>query len=233
MSVKYCENGELSHGRKEKSCDSYFASRCACERYASFFVHDVKGGFFMQFLLELKGIPRLVKESAKEMKKVSSLCGASLLTALNTAVEQFTIILSDFLQIGFSSVMAGVCGFYYGPVLSAFAGGCADIIKYLIHPVGAFFPGFTLSEIVLGFLYGVCFYKKEITLKRVIFARICNTIIINLLMTSLWLSMMYGKTFWAYLSLRLVKNIVLLPIDIAILYFILKFAQKNPAIKKH
>lgn len=102
----------------------------------------------------------------------------------------------------------------------------------MIHPTGPFFLGFTLNEIVLGFLYGMFFYKKKITLKRVILARICVTILINLLMNSLWLSMMYGDTFFAYVSVRLLKNIVMLPIDITILYFVLKFAEKNPALRK-
>lgn len=232
MSVKYHENGELSHGRKEQSCDSYFASRCACKRYTSFFVHDEKGGFYMQILLEFKKVPSLIKESTKEVKRVTSLCGCALLSALNTVVGQFTIVVSSFLEISFTSVVAGISGFYYGPVLSGIAGGCVDILKFLIHPTGPFFPGFTLNEIVLGFIYGTFFYKKEITLKRVIIARVSVTLIVNLLMTSLWLSMMYGKTFWAYLGIRLAKNILMLPIDIAILYSVLKFAEKNPAIKK-
>lgn len=232
MSVKYHENGELSHGRKEKSCDSYFASRCACERNTFFFVHDEKGGFYMQFLLEVKNIPSLVKESMKEVRRVSSLCGSALLSALNTVVGQFTIVVSSFLEISFTSIVAGISGFYYGPVLSGIAGGIVDILKFLIHPTGPFFPGFTLNEIVLGFIYGTFFYKKEITLKRVIIARITVTFVVNLIMTSLWLSMLYGKTFWAYLGIRVAKNIVMLPFDIAILYTVLKIAEKNPAIKK-
>ena len=186
----------------------------------------------MQILLEMKQLPQLIKESAKEMRRISSLCGCALLTALNTVIGQFKIVLSDLLQISFTSLAAGICAFYYGPVISAVAGGCADIIKFMIHPTGPFFLGFTLNEIVLGFRYGMFFYKKKITLKRVILARICVTILINLLMNSLWLSMMYGDTFFAYVSVRLLKNIVMLPIDITILYFVLKFAEKNPALRK-
>ena len=103
----------------------------------------------------------------------------------------------------------------------------ADIIKYLLKPTGAFFPGFTLNEILTGLIYGIIFYRKDVKLSRVIIARIVVTVGINLTLTPLWLSFMYGNAYKFMVPARLIKNLVMLPIDIFILYTLLKFTDKN------
>ena len=73
-------------------------------------------------------------------------------------------------------------------------------------------------------IYGAFFYKKKITLPRVIAARACITVLINLILTSLWLNIMYQSPLFT--MVRLVKNIVLFPVDVAVLYFLLKAGEK-------
>jgi predicted Na+-dependent transporter len=50
--------------------------------------------------------------------------------------------------------------------------------------------------------------------------------LLNVLLTPLWLNMLYGKGYWFYMSSRLVKNLVLLPLEALILYYILKAILK-------
>ena len=85
-------------------------------------------------------------------------------------------------------------------------------------------PGFAINEFLTGFIYGCFFYKKKITLPRVIVARAMITIFINLILTSLWLNIMYQSPLFT--MIRLIKNIVMFPVDVAILYFALKGAQR-------
>lgn len=173
---------------------------------------------------ELKGLPRLLKQSGLEVKKVTSITGCSMLTALNVAVGTLFIPITPTLRIGFSSVFAGVSGMVYGPVITGFAGVIADTLKYILRPDGPYFPGFAINEFLTGMIYGCCFYKKKITLPRVIFARALVTIIINLGLTSLWLNLMYGNALFTLI--RLVKNVIMFPIDVAILYFALNAAER-------
>lgn len=173
---------------------------------------------------ELKRLPSLIKSSGKELKKVSSITGCSMLTALNVAVGTLFIPITPTLRIGFSSVFAGVSGMVYGPLITGFAGVIADTLKYIIRPDGPYFPGFAINEFLTGFIYGCFFYKKKITLPRVILARATITIFINLGLTSLWLNLLYGNAIFT--MIRLVKNVVMFPIDVAILYFTLKAAQR-------
>lgn len=180
----------------------------------------------MNFAKEIRQLPHLIKESSKQMKKVQSLCGCAMLTALNVAAGTMFIPISPTLRIGFSSVFAGVSGMVYGPVITGFAGVIADTLKYIARPDGPYFPGFAINEFLTGFIYGCFFYKKEITLPRTIAARLCITVFINLILTSLWLNMLYQSPLFT--MVRLIKNVVMFPVDVAILYFALKAARRIP-----
>lgn len=172
---------------------------------------------------EIAKIPTLVNASIQELRRVTSLTGAAMLAALNVILNQFTVVLSLTQKVGFSFITVGVSGMLYGPVLTGSIGAVTDILKFLVGPpAGAFFPGFTLNEFLLGFIYGVFLYQKPVTLGRVFAAKLTTTVVINLTLTPLWLSMMYGKAFFVLVGARLFKNILMLPIETALLYFLLK-----------
>lgn len=82
---------------------------------------------------------------------------------------------------------------------------CTDILKYLVKPTGAFFPGWTLSAMAAGVIYGCFFYKKPLSLVRVFVAELTVSIICNMLLGTLWLQIMYGKAFFAILPARVIK----------------------------
>ncbi|MDY4585946.1 MAG: folate family ECF transporter S component [Oscillospiraceae bacterium] len=168
-----------------------------------------------------------LKNASKEMKNIHSLIGASLLGALNPILGMLTIHINQFLQIGFSSLTHAVTGYLYGPVLAMFAGGILDILKWIIKPDGRFFIGFTINEMLDGLIFGFALYKKPVTLKRVIITRVIITFLINLTLTPLWLSIMYGKAYKVMVPLRIFKNLAMIPIDVIILYTLLKFREKN------
>ncbi|MBQ0064291.1 MAG: folate family ECF transporter S component [Firmicutes bacterium] len=165
-------------------------------------------------------------ESTKELKKLNSLTGTAILTALKAVVAEFTIAVSNILEIGFSNIIVGATAMYYGPVLTGLAGIMADTIEYLLRPSGPYFPGFALNEFVIGFIYGCFFYKKTVTLKRVICAEFLVFLIVNMGMTPLWLHMLYGNGFIALFTARIATQLIKLPINIALLYFLLTTLQR-------
>lgn len=169
----------------------------------------------------------LFKSAVKEMRKISSLAGAAMLSALKVVLNVFTIPVSNMLEIGFSYLATSLSGYMYGPMLAGLMGIAADILGYFIRPNGAFFPGFTFNEFLLGFIYGCFFYKQSVSLKRTIAAQLTVVLLINMCCTPLWLYIMYGKSFFALMGIRIIKNIIKLPIDISLLYFTLKTAEKR------
>ena len=171
------------------------------------------------------GLAARLRDAAREVRRTGSLAGAAMLAAVGLVLNQIVVPVSQFLEIGFAFLAAGACAFLYGPWVAGLMGIVTDIIGYFLRPNGGFFPGFTLNEFLLGFLYGCWLYKKPVSLWRTFCACLSAVLLINLLLTPLWMRLMYGNSF-VLTSLRLVKNAVKLPLDTALLYCVLKTAEK-------
>ena len=106
-----------------------------------------------------------------------------------------------------------------------------DIVKFLIKPTGAFFPGFTLVAIVAGLIYGCFYYKRPLTLTRVLIAELTVCVICNMLMSTYFLSMLYGKGFLALLPMRAFKNIIMWPINSVLFYTVRKVLESAGVVR--
>lgn len=165
-----------------------------------------------------------MRAAAAEVHRAAGLAGAALLSALGLLLNQFTIAVSQFLEIGFSFLALAACGYLWGPWLAGLAGIVTDLLGYFLRPNGGFFIGFTFNEFLAGVLYGCWLYRRPVTLARTFLACLSVVLIINLFFTPLWLHLMYGKTFLLS-SVRLIKNAVKLPLDTGLLYMVLRLAQ--------
>ncbi|MCI8342193.1 MAG: folate family ECF transporter S component [Firmicutes bacterium] len=162
----------------------------------------------------------MISESSKELKKIRSLTGSALLAAMNIILDFMRIVVSSTLEISFAPLAIAAAGMFYGPVTAAIVATGADVLAFFLKPNGFFFAGFTLNAAITGFIYGMLFYKKEITLKRVLIAQLLVTVVVNLVLTPIWLKIMYGSELFAVA--RIIKNIVQYPVDVALCYIVCK-----------
>ncbi len=170
-----------------------------------------------------------MRAAAREVHDVRSLAGTSMFAAITVILDRIaTFQVSQILEIGFSFVAVAASAYLYGPWLAGLSGVVVDVLAYFLRPNGGFFIGFTLNQFLLGFIYGCWLYKKPVTLWRCAAACLSVVLVLNLFLTPLWLNLMYGNAF-VITTLRLVKNIVKFPIDTALLYVVLKFAEKRLA----
>lgn len=123
----------------------------------------------------------------------------------------------------FSGIPNEIVHMLFGPVVGSVFAGTMDILKYLIKPTGAFFPGFTLIAMLAGLIYGSFYYKKELNFWRVLAAHITVALICNVLLNTWCLSILYGKAFAVLLPARLVKNAIMCPIDALFLSYCQSF----------
>lgn len=72
-------------------------------------------------------------------------------------------------------------------------------------------------------MFGMFFYKKKVTVKRVIAASVCHMILFSFILTPLWLNIMYGSALMS--SVRAIKAILCFPIDTAFLFLVLKTVE--------
>lgn len=159
--------------------------------------------------------------SSKELKNTNSMVGMSLLIALSVVLSFFSFQLGEYVRIGPGFVISAILGMMYGPVAGGVAAGVGDIVKYIVKPSGEFFPGFTITAILGGAIYGFFFYKNNFNIKRAIFAKLTISIFLNSILNTVWLSMLYGKAMYVIFPIRLIKNMCSLPIEIFILCLVL------------
>lgn len=175
----------------------------------------------------MKRLATLFTDSYHEFKHVRTITTCAMFMAIAVVLGYFTIVIGDYIKIGFSSIASQFVYYLFGPVVGGTFGGALDILKYLIKPTGAFFPGFTLGAIVAGLLYGMLLYKRPLSIWRILVAELVVAIVCNMLLGTLWLSMMYGKGFLAILPMRVFKNLVMWPINSLLFYTIAKALEAS------
>ena len=145
--------------------------------------------------------------------------------ALLTAVE---IVLSRFLsfsawntKIGFAFVPVVLAAVLLGPLAAGIVAALADFLGAILFPIGAYFPGFTLTAFLMGLTYGLCLYKKQ-SLPRVILAVAIHQLILSLLLNTLWISVLYGSPYWPLLISRLPQCAILTAVQLVVIAGIVK-----------
>ncbi len=112
------------------------------------------------------------------------------------------------------------------------------MIGALLFPFGSYFPGFTLSAALTGLIHGVFLYESPEKpmndgkfLVRVIISSVLALGGVSILLTSLWLNILYGSAYTAVLATRVVPQVVMLPIQVVIIFALRKLLK--PAVKKY
>ena len=176
----------------------------------------------------MQKIKKLYSDSFKELKITHNMVLCGLMAALAIVLNYTTsIFITQYIRIGFSGLPNRVIEFLFGPAIGAIFGGMLDILKYILKPDGgAFFFGYTLTAMVAGIIYGSILYKKPIKVYRILIAEFLVKLIANCGLNTLWLAIMNGNAFMAILPARLIKNLIMLPIDTMILFFTLTFINR-------
>ena len=147
--------------------------------------------------------------------------------ALSVVLSKLVSINISFLRIGFGFLPIAVLGILYGPLVAAIGYGLADIIGAFLFPTGAFFPGFTVSAVLTGLIFGWVLYKKEVTFVRALAASALVCLLVNLLINTYWLTIIIGKGFSVLLASRAVKEIVAIPVMAITIVLVDKYVLKH------
>lgn len=174
----------------------------------------------------MKKIKTLFVDSFHELKDLKSLAMTAMLLAIAVVLGFYRLQLTESVRVGFDFIANELTGMMFGPVVGGLMGGLADIVKYMVKPIGAFFPGFTISGAIGGMIYGIILYKKPLSLKRVLVANGLNAVFVNMLLNTYWLTLLYGNAFMALLPARIIKQLIMYPIDVILFYTVAKILTK-------
>lgn len=113
-----------------------------------------------------------------------------------------------------------------------------DLIGAILFPFGAYFPGFTISAGLMGFVYGIFLHKKpgeqRKDFKFIIQLVISSVIVlggIKILLESVFLNVLYGKAYLAVIASRFVTQLIMLPLQVIIIFILEKGLR--PYINKY
>ncbi|MBQ2991743.1 MAG: folate family ECF transporter S component [Clostridia bacterium] len=169
-------------------------------------------------------------DSLRALRRTSTVTTAGLLLAIQMVLSSYGVIeVTDSLKISLAHLALAPTAILFGPVAAALQGALSDVLGFLLKPTGPYFPGFTLTALLGGLIYGLFLYRTKHALWQIVLARLVIIVFVNICLNTVFLTMLYGPSRLATLPLRAFKNIIQLPIDCLLLSAVCRFVRRMPA----
>lgn len=152
-------------------------------------------------------------------KSAFKIANIALLIALEIVLSRFLSISTPIVKVGFSFVPLSMLAMLYGPFYAAAGAAIADIIGVALFPLGAYFPGYTLTAALTGLTYGLLLYRRPKSWGRILTAVLIVGLVLNLGLNTVWIQMTTGKAYMALLVPRVVKSLTMVPIMTLLIRF--------------
>ena len=168
-------------------------------------------------------------DSLRALSRTRTMTTAGLLLAIQMVLSSYGVIeVTDSLKISLAHLAIAPTAILFGPVAAGLQGALSDVLGFMLKPTGPYFPGFTLSAALLGAIYGMMLYKTKRTTWQIIAARVIVCLFVNIVLNTVFLTMLYGPSRLATLPIRVFKNLIQLPIDCLLLGAVSKAVQRIP-----
>lgn len=173
------------------------------------------------------------------MSKSKKIILSAFLLALLIVLSRFASIQTQLLVISTSFIPIMMSAIWLGFKYSTVIAGLGDLIGALLFPFGSYFPGFTISAAISGFIYGIFLYenpekepqKEWKFILKLIVSSVLVLGVVNIFITSIWLHILYEKAYFAIITTRVLAQVIMLPIQVIVIYGLNKFTK--PFIKKY
>lgn len=171
------------------------------------------------------------------MSKTKKIILAGLLLATTIILNRFLSIKTPIVVISFAFIPIMLSGMLLGPMWTMLISGLADLIGALLFPFGAYFVGYTISSTLSGLIYGLFLQRKyNKTNKKLLLNLIISSLIVlivcNGILNSVWIYITTKKAIAVILPTRLLKQIIMLPINVIVMFSLNLGLEKMGAYKK-
>ena len=168
-------------------------------------------------------------DSFRALSRTRTITTAGLLLAIQMVLSSYGVIeVTDSLKISLAHLALTPTAILFGPVAASLQGALSDLLGFMLRPSGPYFPGFTLTAALLGVIYGMLLYKTKRSTWQIIAARVLVCLFVNIALNTIFLTMLYGPSRLATLPIRIVKNLIQLPIDCLLLGAVCKAVKRIP-----
>lgn len=165
------------------------------------------------------------RKSRSQVMSTKLIVVMGLLVAMEIVLNRFLSINAWNIKIGFSFLPVVIAAMVFGPVHAAIVGGLGDLIGAILFPIGAYFPGFTLTAVLMGLVWGFLLHK-ECSPIRIIIAAATNQFILGLCLNTYWISVLYGTPYGPLFTTRILQAAILFIAQSVIIFAISKFVPQ-------
>lgn len=175
------------------------------------------------------------KTSSANNTKAMVLSGVFIATSVVLTRFFGFMLFGGIVRLSLGIVPIAMAGAILGPVYGGLVGAVADILGAVLFPQGAYFPGFTVTAFVQGFIPGIIIHKafisglaskKELTL-YVILSMALTVLVGSLGLNTLWLSILFKKGFWIMLPSRVTTSLIVGTINAVVLSAMLNLLKNK------
>jgi len=167
--------------------------------------------------------------SLRALRRTRTLTTTGILLAIQMVLSSYGAIeVTDSLKISLAHLALAPTAVFFGPVVAGMQGALSDILGFILKPTGPYFPGFTISAMLLGVIYGLALHHTERKLWQIVAARLAVMVLINIGLNTLFLTMLYGPSRLATLPVRALKNLIQFPADCFLLSAMCRVLHRVP-----
>jgi ECF transporter S component (folate family) len=195
----------------------------------------------------MKSFFSMFPDSASELRKTETLAVSGMLMALSIVLRNLTINISADLRINFAFIGVMAIAMLYGPVVSSISMIGVDVIGYILDGYKArdYNFGLLTAKIVAALIYGLLlYYQKQgidkplhliirASIARVLVVLICNLILNSAILYYCYtnprfpfLSATEWQAFGVWMTPRIIKNAIMLPIEVLLVSVVLPVIEK-------
>ena len=173
------------------------------------------------------------REATRQLKDIRMITIAALIVALRIAVKFLKIEIAPGLNISLDGYVNSLGSLVYGPVVGLVVGAISDTLGCLVTGrMAEYFPPFMLVEMSSSFIFALFFWRRKINIRSTMTAKFTVNLVSNIILTSIfnkWMYFLYyglhkAQAYNIINGARIVKNLVLFPLEATIIVIVLTFA---------
>lgn len=165
------------------------------------------------------------KDSISSFKDIKKLVLMSIFMGLCVALGGYFPIKIFGRYISLLFVIWPIVGFLFGPIPTMFLAGVVDLLVFFLFPTGyPMYIGYTLTQMLIGFLNGLFFYKTRISIFKIFIMKLLINFVIHVGIESIFYADIMGLNldgFIAYMITGAAKNGIFLPFEVIIISIVL------------
>ena len=173
------------------------------------------------------------RDALADFRSLRSLIFASLMIAACMALGRIPSfqIMPGVKLVSWGYLARSLCGLVCGPVMAVVFGVAEDTLGFFLNSTGEpYFPGYALNTALGVLIYALFLYRTQVSVLRIFLAKLCNNVLVNIILSSLWASMWTDGGFLVIAGTKVVTNLIRLPFEVLILTVL--YAAVLPALHR-